>query len=249
MAMIEQFCGRLNLDIDFRNPELLLKSIKRVMSTVDPVIRDALSALLTLPMQLATYICAHNCPSESWWHYGLSIPYYTHFTSPIRRYADVTVHRLLAEGLRSQTAAEELNTPARIKEYSLIAKQCNLMREAARNVQLRCDRIYMAIYVSRHVIESIGLVIGIGNKSFTIMDTTYGLTERLFVDDMEGFDATYDSSNSSIILTATSDQRSSDLPSSLGEMITIQLLSKVKIQLCIKKLPPIDIAIRLKRSV
>ena len=34
-------------------------------------------------------------PPNSWRHYALNIPYYTHFTSPIRRYADVLVHRML----------------------------------------------------------------------------------------------------------------------------------------------------------
>jgi exoribonuclease R len=48
-----------------------------------------------LPMPLAQYIAAGDGGSQSWRHYALSIPYYTHFTSPIRRYADVVVHRLL----------------------------------------------------------------------------------------------------------------------------------------------------------
>lgn len=47
--------------------------------------------------QLAAYLCTgvHGDPDE-YHHYALNVPLYTHFTSPIRRYADVVVHRQLA---------------------------------------------------------------------------------------------------------------------------------------------------------
>eukprot|EP00960_Hanusia_phi_P017111 503360-Hanusia_phi.AAC.1 len=50
-------------------------------------------------MQLATYFCTGKLPEDSWGHYALAMDMYTHFTSPIRRYADVVVHRLLQAAL------------------------------------------------------------------------------------------------------------------------------------------------------
>ena len=71
----------------------------------DPIVAQAISALLLHPMNLAKYLVVADMGPPAWRHYALSIPYYTHFTSPIRRYADVMVHRLLDLSIRDPNAA------------------------------------------------------------------------------------------------------------------------------------------------
>lgn len=46
-------------------------------------------------MQLAQYFSTGELDSSEWRHYALAMNHYTHFTSPIRRYPDIVVHRLL----------------------------------------------------------------------------------------------------------------------------------------------------------
>ena len=49
---------------------------------------------------MAKYFCTGCIEDEELYrHYALNVPLYTHFTSPIRRYADVMVHRALAAAL------------------------------------------------------------------------------------------------------------------------------------------------------
>lgn len=50
--------------------------------------------------QMALYFCSGVLRDQAQFqHYALNVPLYTHFTSPIRRFADVLVHRLLAAAL------------------------------------------------------------------------------------------------------------------------------------------------------
>jgi exosome complex exonuclease DIS3/RRP44 len=63
-------------------------------------------------------------------HYGLAMAKYTHFTSPIRRYADVLVHRLLAASIDIASLSNEMTDKFKM------AKQCDQMNRKNRMAQL-----------------------------------------------------------------------------------------------------------------
>ncbi len=55
---------------------------------------QVLMSIFSKPMETAKYFCAGVEADEAKYaHYALSVPLYTHFTSPIRRYPDILVHR------------------------------------------------------------------------------------------------------------------------------------------------------------
>jgi exoribonuclease R len=63
--------------------------------------QQVVEQIFTKPMKPAVYFSVADVEEEKLWrHYALNFSHYTHFTSPIRRYADVLVHRLLSVSLK-----------------------------------------------------------------------------------------------------------------------------------------------------
>lgn len=92
--------------------------------------------MLTNPMKPAVYFVAGKCEPEDWRHYALNIPYYTHFTSPIRRYADVMVR--VAPHARPQPRSRGCCAPGAPSAHRLAVwggGVCRLLHERARHWQ------------------------------------------------------------------------------------------------------------------
>ncbi|OIT26942.1 PREDICTED: exosome complex exonuclease RRP44 homolog A [Nicotiana attenuata] len=88
----------VGLSLDVTSSKALADSLDRAVGD-DPYFNKLIRILATRCMTQAVYFCSGDLSPPEYIHYGLASPLYTHFTSPIRRYADVIVHRLLAASL------------------------------------------------------------------------------------------------------------------------------------------------------
>lgn len=93
-------------------------------------------------LNIAYYTCVDNLQEEDYRHYGLNFDKYTHFTSPIRRYADLLVHRLLTICLR-----EGENTRETLKglDYSEYAAEISDKSYNARKASRECVQLFHCI--------------------------------------------------------------------------------------------------------
>ncbi|CAD5233492.1 unnamed protein product [Bursaphelenchus xylophilus] len=88
--------AEMGLEIKTDNNKVLAESLDKAVDPKNPKANQMLRMMATRCMTQALYFPAGTIPADQYRHYGLAIPIYTHFTSPIRRYADVVVHRQLA---------------------------------------------------------------------------------------------------------------------------------------------------------
>jgi len=169
------------LRVDTSTSAALQESLARLeVECPDPETLQALTALLTAPMKPAEYAAAGMTGEEDRRHFALNIPYYTHFTSPIRRYADVVVHRLLQATVDGAGAvARYPKTEDGVHQDAL---HCNQKRMAAKTAQERSDRVYLAVYLrSRPLVSEVAIVTGMGRESFNVLVPSIGVVQRVQV--------------------------------------------------------------------
>ncbi|CAK5262684.1 unnamed protein product, partial [Mycena citricolor] len=115
---------RLGYQMDTSSAGALMKSFDAV---ADPTARRLLQLLSFKATQRAKYFCAGMLDIAKYSHYALNTPLYTHFTSPIRRYADLMVHRQLESVLQGAASAEPKFTMDR-DAVAKVAQQCNMQQ-------------------------------------------------------------------------------------------------------------------------
>lgn len=148
--------------IRLQNGELHPKEMQKLLEKVAGSPEEALLARLALrSMKQAKYT------TDCMGHFGLAANYYTHFTSPIRRYPDLQIHRIIKENLHGEL------TKKRVAHYEKILPEVAVWTSSrerlADEAERETDKAKKVQFMERHIGEEFtGVISGISNYGFYV---------------------------------------------------------------------------------
>lgn len=152
MRKLVTFLHNFGYTFRLKDNEVHPKEIQKLLAKLEGTAQEALIDRLTLrSMKQAKYT------TECTGHFGLAAKYYCHFTSPIRRYPDLQIHRIIKDTLRGRMKEEKLQHYQMILDE--VAKQSSERERRAAEVERETIRLKKAEYMSRHLYEEFDGVI------------------------------------------------------------------------------------------
>jgi len=135
------------------HPRALQQLLEEVKGKPEEII---ISTVMLRSMKQARY------DAESLGHYGLSTDFYTHFTSPIRRYPDLIVHRRIREWLEFGEQLSEKRLAYWQEQLPVIAEHASQRERVAVDAERETDALKKAEYMLEHIGEEFeGVISGV----------------------------------------------------------------------------------------
>lgn len=162
MKSLGMFINNFGYSIRTQQGEVHPKELQKLLDKIEGSDEEALISRLTLrSMKQARY--APVCTG----HFGLAAKYYTHFTSPIRRYPDLQIHRIIKENLRGGLPEKRLQHYDKILQ-GVSAKSSSLERRAE-EAERETVKLKKCEYMSRRIGEVFeGVISGVTNWGFYV---------------------------------------------------------------------------------
>ncbi len=109
--------------------------------------KDIISTYMLRSLKLAKY------SNECLGHFGLNAKYYCHFTSPIRRYPDLFIHRIITKAIENNYSFSDNELIRYEKRAEKYSKTSSEMEKTATKIERDFDTLYSCIYMKRFVGE------------------------------------------------------------------------------------------------
>lgn len=139
LASFNTFIKRFGHGIQLTTPRSISTSLNKLLSNVKGKSEQNVVETLAIRTMAKAEYSTRNIG-----HYGLSFDYYSHFTSPIRRYPDMMVHRLLEKYLNGGRSANE-------QKYEDLCKHSSLMEAKAANAERASIKYKQVEFMQDHI--------------------------------------------------------------------------------------------------
>jgi ribonuclease R len=151
------FINNFGYSIKISQEEIHPKELQKLLLKIDGTPEEALISRLTLrSMKRAHYTASSDG------HFGLATKYYCHFTSPIRRYPDLQIHRIIKENLRGKMNEKRINHYSKILPD--VSRQSSVTERRADDAERDVEKLKKVEYMSNFVGETFeGVISGITN--------------------------------------------------------------------------------------
>ncbi|XP_067651291.1 exosome complex exonuclease RRP44-like [Haliotis asinina] len=166
------------LDLAVSSGKELADSLDKAVFPDQPFFNTMLRIMTTRCMMQAVYFSSGTLPFEEYQHYGLATPIYTHFTSPIRRYSDIIVHRLLAVCIGA-----DASYPALLEKHKTqsLCNNLNFRHKMAQYAGRASVNLHTHLFFKKRVEDEEGYVLFVRKNALQVLIPKYGLEGTLFL--------------------------------------------------------------------
>ena len=190
----EQLKRMRGFELDVSSSKALANSLDQCVDPVHPFFSTLIRIMATRCMTSAEYFCSGEHAEPEFRHYGLASEIYTHFTSPIRRYADLLVHRQLAYAISYPGQGSE-RVDEGLRNKSKLEKVCSNLNFRHRNAQM-AGRASIEYYVGQALkargekapdskIEVDGYVMRVFENGIVVFVPQFGVEGLVRLEDFE----------------------------------------------------------------
>lgn len=176
-----QLRARKNMEIRTESSRALADSLDKCVDPAVPFFNTLVRVLATRCMMSAEYFVSGTQSVPEYRHYGLASEIYTHFTSPIRRYADLEAHRQLAAAIDYEPLDSSLLNKSKLEA---VCKNINVRHRNAQFAGRASIEYYVGQALKGRVIDEEAFVMKVFSNGFVVFVPRFGIEGVIRLRDM-----------------------------------------------------------------